>query len=127
MYKPVFIKIAFNRNYTSKKKAEIEIKAAYIVIGKQFVRFTLRQKRISSTAVMLAENTLTIYKQNLYASLYSTSGYFSRVRLQDLPPRLSKPTSLWSPDKTIALLMTPVGQKLIKFAHYQKQNPDTIP
>ena len=53
----------------SKKKAQIEKKAVYIVIGKAFVEFNLRQRRISSTAVMLEEDdTLTIYKN--YMEIY---------------------------------------------------------
>ena len=40
----------------SQKKAQIEIKAGYIATGKQFVGFSLRQKRISSTATIVAEN-----------------------------------------------------------------------
>ena len=53
----------------SKKKTQIEIKARYIAIGKQFVGFSLRQKRIPSLPVMLAEDdTLTIYKT--YIKIY---------------------------------------------------------
>ena len=55
--------------YMSKKKAQIEIKAEYITIGEQFVRFNLQQKRISSTAViMMEDDSLTIYKA--YIQIY---------------------------------------------------------
>lgn len=52
----------------SQKKAQIEIKAGYIATGKQFVGFSLRQKRISSTATIVAEMILTIYKT--YTQIY---------------------------------------------------------
>ena len=53
----------------SKTKAQIEIKAGYITIGKQFVGFSLMQKRMSSTAVMLVfDDALTIYKK--YTRIY---------------------------------------------------------
>ena len=74
----------------SKKKAQIEINAGYITIDKQFVGFSLRQKRVSSTVVKLAEYDI-YYLQNLYTNLSSTSSYFSREHLQVLPPQLSKP------------------------------------
>ena len=74
----------------SKKKAQIEINAGYITIDKQFVGFSLRQKRVSSTVVKLAEYDI-YYLQNLYTNLSSTSSYFNREHLQVLPPQLSKP------------------------------------
>ena len=42
--------------YISEKNAQIEIEARYITVGKQFVGFSLRQERISSTAVVVAED-----------------------------------------------------------------------
>ena len=52
-----------------KKNAQIEIESGYITIGKQFIEFSLRHKRIPSTAVMLAEDDiLTIYKT--YIQIY---------------------------------------------------------
>lgn len=78
----------------SKKKAQIEIKAEYIAIGKQFVGLSLRQKMISSTAAMLAENdTLTIYKTYIEIYLQILVILTENV-LQVLPPRLSK--SKWN-------------------------------
>ena len=62
----------------SRKKTQIEIKAGYIIIGKQFVGFNFRQKKISLTAVMLAVDN---YSQNLS----SISGYFSGKRLHVSP------------------------------------------
>ena len=62
----------------SRKKTQIEIKARYIIIGKQFVGFKFRQKKISSTEVMLAVDN---YSETLYTNLSSISGYFSRKRL----------------------------------------------
>ena len=53
----------------SQKKAQIEIKAGYIATGKQFVGFSLRQKRISSTATIVAEDD-PYYLQNLYTNLF---------------------------------------------------------
>ena len=72
----------------SRKKTQIEIKAGYIIIGKQFVGFNFRQKKISSTAVMLAVDN---YSQNLYTNLSSIFGYFSRKRLYVSPLWLIKP------------------------------------
>ena len=42
----------------SKKKGQTEIEAEYIAIGKQFIGFSLRQKRILSTSVKLAEDDI---------------------------------------------------------------------
>ena len=53
----------------SKKNAQIEIEARYITVAKQFVGFSLRQERISSTAVVLVEDdTQTLYKT--YIQIY---------------------------------------------------------
>lgn len=52
MHKPVLIKIASKKLYV---KNQIEIKAQYIAISKRFIGFNLRQKRISSTVVILGK------------------------------------------------------------------------
>ena len=138
VYTPVTYKIAckklyvlviyFDSNYIKR--------GGYIAIDKQFDGFNLKQKRISSTAVMLGEwEILTIYKtyiktyQKLLVTYQKMSLSFAYTTKQAQVKKRT-PIFLWSHQKIIYLLIASAKQKLItssKLAHYQKENLDIIP
>ena len=73
MYKPVFVKIS-QEIRCLKKKALIEIKTGYTTIDKQYTEFSLRQKRISTVAILVEDDTQTICKAyiQIYLQLLDT-------------------------------------------------------
>ena len=69
------------------EKCPISENAGYVAIGKQFDSFSLREKRISSTAVVPWEDD-TLFRKPIYKSIIIF--LLSRKRFKIFPPRLNK-------------------------------------